>query len=339
MKSKFINTVGWIGLAIGLAFVLMVNTSSVDAGGQFIDIERWKSLKFWTQLVSNTIFLVMIYSNFLYKRKDELMLDNKELEDEYEELFKNKDDIISGKKKTDFEYYLKLIVNLVERLELHRYQLNISIKRIDKNALKSKHKRYEAIQEIANKIDEVDKYIAGLKDANIEVLKSSEIDINSIYVKQDEVSYDTIFNMVDYETNKPISVGYSDTKEARKLVGKSPFSAFITMFISILAFGNVLVANDDWRSIALIMLAVAFGGMLKIQSAYKHAEHISKNKRRALKKTNDMIKVFFTYDITKLELVKNAVYNIESKVEEEIVVDIEEKEITTHDLLVLSQVR
>jgi uncharacterized protein YegL len=122
--------------------------------------------------------------------------------------------------------------------------------------------------------------------------------------------------MVDYETNKPISVGYSDTKEARSMVRKSPLSAFFTMFISILAFGNVLVANDDLRSVALIMLAVAFGGLTKIQNAYKHAERIAKNKRRALKKTNDMIKVFFTYDTNKLDMIKNAVYGIKETAEE-----------------------
>jgi len=339
MRNKFLNFISWAGLVIGFGFVLMVNTSNIDTGGQFIDIERWKSLTYWTQLVSNTVFLVMIYSTFLYKRKDELMINSDDLEEEYKELFSHKDTIINDKSKDNFEYYLKLIVNLVERLELYRYNLNVSIKRIDKNPLKRKHKRYEAIRVLADKIDNVDKYIAGLKDANIKTIEESNLDINSIYVKQDEVSYDMIFNMVDYETNKPISVGYSDTKEARKLVSKSPFSAFITMFVSILAFGNVLVASDDWRSVVLIMFAVAFGGFMKVQSAYKHAERISKNKRRALKKTNDMIKVFFTYDITKLELVKNAVYNIESKVEEVKEETVVQEAYTTHDLLVLSQVR
>jgi hypothetical protein len=64
------------------------------------------------------------------------------------------------------------------------------------------------------------------------------------------------------------------------------------------------------------MLAVAFGGLIKIQNAYKHAERIAKNKRRALKKTNDMIKVFFTYDTNKLDMIKNAVYGIKETAEE-----------------------
>jgi hypothetical protein len=307
MRDKFIEFVSWAGLIIGLAFVLMVNTSQIDAGGQFIDLNRWKSLTYWTQLVSNTIFLVMVYSTFLYKRKDALMVDNEDIEKEYKELFEKKDKIINDKQKDIFEHYLKLVVNLIERLELHRYKLNMSIKKLDKKRSKTK---YERIRVISDKIDEVDKYIAALRDANINELNKSQLDINSIYVKQDEINFDTIFNLVDYETNKPISVGYSDTKEARKLVSKSPFSAFGTMFISILAFGNVLVASDDLRSIALIMLAVIFGAIFKIQQAYKHAERIAKNKRRALRKTNDMIKVFFTYDNHNLELIKNAVYNI-----------------------------
>jgi hypothetical protein len=313
MRNKFIEWISWLGLFIGLAFVLMVNTSKVNVGGQFIDISRWEDLTYWTQLVSNTIFLVMLYSTFLYKRKDELMVNNEEIETEYKELFKQKDKIINDKKKDKFEYYLKLVINLIERLELYRYKLNISIKRLDKKRSKTK---YERIRAISQEIEEVDKYIAGLRDANIEVLEASKLDINSIYVKQDEVNYDTIFNMVDYETNKPISVGYSDTKEARSMVRKSPLSAFFTMFISILAFGNVLVANNDLRSVALIMLAVAFGGLIKIQNAYKHAERIAKNKRRALKKTNDMIKVFFTYDTNKLDMIKNAVYGIKETAEE-----------------------
>jgi len=313
MRNKFIERVSWIGLFIGLAFVLMVNTSKVNAGGQFIDIRRWQDLTYWTQLISNTIFLVMLYSTFLYKRKDELMVDNEEIENEYKELFRQKDEIINSKKKDKFEYYLKLVINLIERLELYRYKLNISIKRIDKKRSKTK---YERIRDISERIDDIDKYIAALRDGNIDMLERSTLDVNAIYVKQDEVNYDTIFNMVDYETNKPISVGYSDTKEARNMVRKSPFSSFLTMFISILAFGNVLVANDDIRSVALIMLAVAFGGLIKIQNAYKHAERIAKNKRRALKKTNDMIKVFFTFDTNKLEAIKNAVYGIK-RVEQE----------------------
>lgn len=334
MRDKFIELISWAGLIIGLAFVLMVNTSQIDAGGQFIDLDRWKTLTYWTQLISNTIFLVMVYSTFLYKRKDALMVDNEEIENEYQELFKKKDTIINEKKKDAFEHYLKLIVNLIERLELYSYKLNRQIKHIDKSFSKTK---YERIRAISEKIEEVDKYIAGLRDANIEVLNNSELDINSIYVKQEVVSFDTIFNMVDYETNKPISVSYSDTKEARKLVSQSPLSAFGTMFISILAFGNVLVASDDLRSIALIMLAVTFGAIHKIQQAYKHAERLMKNKRRALAKTNDMIKIFNTYDIAKLELVKNAVYKID-KVEEEIV-EKQEEEYSTQDLIKLSQVR
>ena len=103
MRSKFIEWISWIGLFIGLAFVLMVNTSKVNAGGQFIDISRWKDLTYWTQLVSNTVFLVMLYATFLYKRKDELMVDNEEIETEYKELFTQKDKIINDKKKDKFE--------------------------------------------------------------------------------------------------------------------------------------------------------------------------------------------------------------------------------------------
>jgi len=313
MRNKFIEWISWLGLFVGLAFVLMVNTSKVNVGGQFIDISRWEDLTYWTQLVSNTIFLVMLYSTFLYKRKDELMVDNDDLENEYKELFKQKDEIINSKKKDQFEYYLKLVINLIERLDMFRYKLNLTIKRIDKKRSKTK---YERIRDISEQIDNIDRYIAALRDGNVEVLQKSDLDVNAIYVKQDEVNYDTIFNMVDYETNKPISVGYSDTKEARSMVRKSPLSAFFTMFISILAFGNVLVANDDLRRVALIMLAVAFGGLIKIQNAYKHAERIAKNKRRALKKTNDMIKVFFTYDTAKLDMIKNAVYGIKETAEE-----------------------
>ena len=64
----------------------MVNTSEINTGGQFIDFERWQTLTYWTQLVANTLFLVMVYSTFLYRRKDELMNDNEQLEDEYKKI-------------------------------------------------------------------------------------------------------------------------------------------------------------------------------------------------------------------------------------------------------------
>lgn len=313
MKSKLLQFFSWLGLTIGFAFVLMVNTSEINTGGQFIDFERWQTLTYWTQLVANTLFLVMVYSTFLYRRKDELMNDNEQLEDEYKKLFAYKDTIINQKKKNEFEYYIKLIINLIERLEAFRYKLNINIKRWDKMPTRAKYTRIRAYSE---QIESVDKYIAALMDAKVDVIQKSELDINAMNVKVEEINFDVIFNTVDYETNKPISVSYSDTREARRMVRKSPLSAFTTMFLSILAFGNILVANDDLRSTLLIMLAVAFGAMYKVQEAYKHAEKISKNKRRALKKTNDMIAVFLTYDINKLDAVKNAVYHIEEVVEE-----------------------
>ena len=83
-------------------------------------------------------------------------------------LFAYKDTIINQKKKNEFEYYIKLIINLIERLEAFRYKLNISIKRWDKMPTRAK---YTHIRAYSEQIESVDKYIAALMDAKVDVIQ------------------------------------------------------------------------------------------------------------------------------------------------------------------------
>ena len=273
----------WIVIVISLGFALLVNTSYIETGGKFIDFSRWETLTFWVQILVNTFLLTQIYAMHLRKKKDELIKENKHIDELYDKLFKAKDEIINNNKKEKLNIYLSVHTNLVEKLELYIYKLEKKLRR----AIRHKKKVV-----IADQHEKYEKYLSAVKLLDFELINKSEVDPHSIPTKASKISFDTLFDLVDYKSSKPISISYSDTRETSRKIAKSPIGSFLTMFTAIVAFGNILVMSDDWRSMALITLTLVFSGIIKYGMAEEHAKEIATNKSRSLEKAVDTVKMF-----------------------------------------------
>ena len=273
----------WVLIAISLGFALLVNTSYIETGGKFIDFSRWKTLTFWVQILVNTFLLTQIYAMRLRKKKDELIKENGHIDELYTKLFEAKDKIINNNKKEKLNIYLSVHTNLVEKLELYIYKLERKLRRAIRKSKKiliaEQHEKYE-------------KYLSAIKLLDFDLIQKSEVDPHTIPTKARKISFDTLFDLVDYKSSKPISISYSDTRETSKKIAKSPVGSFVTMFTAIVAFGNILVMSDDWRSMALITLTLIFSGIIKYAKAEEHAKEIATNKSRSLEKAVDTVKMF-----------------------------------------------
>jgi len=273
----------WVLIAISLGFALLVNTSYIETGGKFIDFSRWKTLTFWVQILVNTFLLTQIYAMRLRKKKDELIKENGHIDELYTKLFEAKDKIINNNKKEKLNIYLSVHTNLVEKLELYIYKLERKLRRAIRKSKKiliaEQHEKYE-------------KYLSAIKLLDFDLIQKSEVDPHTIPTKARKISFDTLFDLVDYKSSKPISISYSDTRETSRKIAKSPVGSFVTMFTAIVAFGNILVMSDDWRSMALITLTLIFSGIIKYAKAEEHAKEIATNKSRSLEKAVDTVKMF-----------------------------------------------
>lgn len=284
----------WVPVVITLAFAIMVNTSYIETGGKFIDFSRWKELTFWVQIGVNTLLLTQIYARTLRKNKDDMIKSNDHIQELYVKLFSHKDRIIKENRKEDLNVFLSVYTNIVEKLENHIYYLEKRIRR----SIRHSRKIY-----FANQHEKYEKYLASIKLLDF----SDKQDIHSIKAKGNKNTFDTIFDLVDYKSSRPISISYSDEKETTKKIAKSPLSSFVTMFTSIVAFGNLLIFSSDYQSMALIVLAVSFAAYNKYQRAIDDAKEIATNKSRSLERAVDTVEIFLSVKTENLDKMKSLV--------------------------------
>jgi len=294
------TVLSWVLIVISLGFAILVNTSYIETGGKFIDFSRWKTLTFWVQILVNTFLLTQIYAMRLRKKKDDLIKENGHIAELYQSLFTSKDDIINTNKKEQLNIYLSVHTNLVEKLELYIYKLEKQLRRAIRHSRKV---------EIAEQHEKYEKYLSAVKLLDFDLVQKSEVDPHSIPTKARKISFDTLFDLVDYKSSRPISISYSDTRETAKKIAKSPLGSFVTMFLAIVAFGNILVMSDDWRSMALITLTLIFSGIIKYAMAEEHAKEIATNKSRSLEKAVDTVKMFSILSATDLDKMTSILLN------------------------------
>ena len=144
-----------------------------------------------------------------------------------------------------------------------------------------------------------------------------DVDVHSIPVRNRKINFDTLFDMVDYKSSKPISIAYSEAKETNRKIAQSPMSSFATMFIAVVAFGNIMVWSDDWRSMLLITLTLVVASLIKISNALEDAKEIAANKSRAIEKSVDTVKIFNQVSSEQLTMMKSILMS--EKQEDEII--------------------
>jgi len=303
----------WLIVILFFILVISINTTKIDMTGgldEFFDLSKWEDVTYWVQLISNTLFLVILYSTVLVTRKNRLIDENDDINKERVKLQNNKDKIITGNKRAVLDDYLELITNTDDKLKHRLYKLEVKRKRYYIMRMK------KAIVRLDEEIERITKYRTALR-SDIEQLKNIDLNVHAIGSSKKPVTFDTLFDIMDYtKPNKEITIGYSDTAEARKLIAKSPLSSVTTVFLSILAFGNILVINSDWKSVVLIMGAVSVAALLKLYNAVKDAEGIARNKLRALRKANDEIETFMSYDVACLKKIRDTLLQVNEKLEE-----------------------
>ena len=304
--KKFLT---WAIVIIFFFLVISINTTKIDMSGgiaDLFDFTKWQNVTYWVQLIANTLFLVMLYATILVSKKNALIETDEGIEDERTKLFSQKDIIISKNKRGLLDDYLELIVNTDEKLEERAYLLEVIRKRVNKALIRWMFKRL--IYRIDEEIELITKYRVALR-SDIEQLKSIEFNIHKIARVKKPVTFDTLFDIMDVsKPNRKVRIGYSDNAEARKLIAKSPISSVITVFLSILAFGNVLTINSDWKSVVLIISSVTVAALLKWFNAIKDAETIAKNKRRSLAKANDEVGAFLNFPTDSLKQIRDAMF-------------------------------
>ena len=115
---------------------------------------------------------------------------------------------------------------------------------------------------------------------------------------------DIVFDKVDYQTNKPISIGYSETKDVKSKISKTPLSSLLTVFFSIMAFSTIFITTNNAFEIAQLLLALVGASLMKVRKANLDATKIVKNKHRALEKTNRSLEVFANYSQEQLQTLR-----------------------------------
>lgn len=299
------TVLSWVIVVLFFGLAISVNTTQIDGSVNVFDFERWEDVTYWVQLVTNTLFLVMLYSSILIAKKNKLIDESEEIAEERRKLFASKDLIIDQNKRGQLDDYLNLIVNTDEKLEDKAYKLELKRRWMRRLRL--------GVKKIDTEIEAITKYRSALKN-DIEKIRLIELNIHKIARSKRPVTFDSLFDIMDYERpNKRIRIGYSDTAETRKLIARSPLSSLLTVFLSILAFGNALIMNSDWKSVLLIMGSVTVAGLIKMFNAIKHAETIAKNKRRSLVKANDEVKSFMSYPVSNLDKLRDIMFAVEEK--------------------------
>lgn len=291
--KKFLS---WAIVVIFFFLILSINTTRINLEGgleAFFDFTKWEDVTYWVQLIANTLFLVYLYSVMMLTKKNALIDEDKDIADFRTKLFGAKDEIIANNKRGLLDDYLDMVVNMDEKLDERAY------------ALELRRKRFIRFKGIVAKCDEeiatITKYRTALR-SDIDKLKDIDLNVHAIVKPKKPVTFDTLFDIMDYaKPNKKIRIGYSDTAEARKLIAKSPFSSVTTVFMSILAFGNVLTWNTDTTSIIMLMGAVTIAALIKWYNAIKDAEMIARNKKRSLSKAYDEVTAFKNYPKENLE--------------------------------------
>jgi hypothetical protein len=306
------RVLSWIIVFIFFALVLSINTTRIDMTGgleAFFDFTKWQDVTYWVQLVANTLFLVVLYAVIMVSRKNKGIEDSTEIEAERKTLFQNKDTIIAKNKRGQLDDYLDMVVNLDEKLDDRIYKIEMLRKRLIRFRFMGFVRAW--ILSIDDEVEKITKYRIALR-SDISQIRDIGLNVHKIARLKKPVTFDSLFDIMDVsKPNRKVKIGYSDTAEAKKLIMRSPISSVITVFLSILAFGNVLIVNSDWKSVALIMGSVTVAALYKVYTAIKDAEIIVKNKRRSLAKANDEVQAFLSYNVADLKLLRDIIFKKE----------------------------
>jgi hypothetical protein len=275
----------------------------------FIDTSKLKTFQFWVQLVANTIAVVYLYVTVMLGRKEVIKATNQLLDDEYKKLFNHESKIIANGKKADLENYIRIVINIDEKIEIYVDQLKAQKRKLERFYYKVFFPNYRTKRKksLKDEIEKYEKYRVAIMNFDSKALESlKDVDL-TLPVKHKEISYDIIFDKVDYRNSKPISMGYSETADTKQKIAKSPLSSATSIFISIFALSSIYLSISDLWSIAIIVIALFVAMLFKARSAINDAKAIMGNKLRALEKTNRALELFDLLSNEKLRLLKNIV--------------------------------
>lgn len=308
-KRSLTQSFGWLVVLIGFLFAASLSFSNIEAGGSFIDFSKWQTLIFWARIIANTIFVVLLYNNVLHTERSKLKDTSYYLQQE-SILMKHKNDIIDQNKKQDFSNYLDVVINADEKLEKYYIKLNKKVMRYN-NWFNRTFRHTNAVIEIAKINDEklkVDKYRTALRQLDLKAIKDNDFNLNEIAVNHQDVSFDVVFDLVDGESSKSISLAYSDVKEANKLVRKEPLRSLAAVFSSIVVVSNVFVLIEDWLSGLISILALGFMALSRMIRASQDSQYIISLKMRSMEKANLTSEVFLKLNDNQLKDIKSIIY-------------------------------
>lgn len=275
----------------------------------FIDTSKLYTFEFWVQLVANTVAVVYLYVTVLLGRKELIKATNQVLDDEYKKLFDHEDKIIASDKKSDLENYIRIVINIDEKIEMYVENLKSQKRKLERFYYRILFPKYRIKRksELKKDIELYEKYRVAIMNFDSKAIKElSNIDL-TLPVKHKDISYDIIFDKVDYRNSKPISMGYSETSDTKQKIAKSPLSSAMSIFVSIFALSSIYLSISDIWSIAIIVIALFVAILFKARSAINDAKAIMGNKLRALEKTNRALEMFELLSVEKLSLLKHIV--------------------------------
>jgi hypothetical protein len=275
----------------------------------FIDTSKLQTFQFWVQLIGNTVAIVYLYVTVLLGRKELIKATNQVLDEEYKKLFDHESKVIANGKKSDLENYIRIVINIDEKIEIYVDQLKSQKRKLERFYYKVFFPKYRTKRKriLKDEIEKYEKYRIAIMNFDAKALESlKDVDL-TLPVKHKEISYDIIFDKVDYRNSKPISMGYSETADTKHKIAKSPLSSAMSIFISIFALSSIYLSISDLWSITIIIIALFVAMLFKARSAINDAKSIMGNKLRALEKTNRALELFELLSIEKLRLLKHIV--------------------------------
>lgn len=308
---------GWLAIVVGFLFALSLNLTNIEAGGDFIDFSKWTKLDFWIRIVANTVFVLSVYINFIHRHKNKLM-DTEYINNQYAILMNKKEAIIDTNKKEHYTNYLNIIVNTDEKLEIYYNKLNSEMIRQQSwfNRTFRSEKALKRIEYLSSEKDRVDRYRSALRQLDLDRIKDNDFNINDISVNHKDVTFDVVFDLIEAESDRSVSVGYSDTKETNKYIRRQPLRSLFSVFTSIVAISNIFIFTTDILGAVISILVLGFMALTRINAAIRHATKIVRTKTRSLEKANLTTQVFLNMSDSQLQDLKMIIYKEYEKVEE-----------------------